>query len=175
MTKENQARVYGMADQANRHPPAAQGMRGENSSAPAEGSEAEFSHAVTLESGKRVVVSEGNGVAYAEASGRIPAPEVRHEPEELEIEFVPSPAERRAPATPLLIGALIAGASAGLYLADRWLRSRTDHRSDHDTQVRFGDLGDERESRALVPVQELPHRQQPTLVETEISASASRT
>jgi hypothetical protein len=175
MTEENKTRVYGMADQANRHPPAAQGMRGENSSAPAE-SESEFSHTVTLESGRTVAVSEGNGVAYAEASGRIQVAKVRQEPEELEIEFVPeAPLDRHGSRTPLLIGALIAGAGAGLYLADRWLRSRTERTPEHDTKVRFGDLADERESRALVPVQELPHRQQPVSVEAEISPSASRT
>ncbi|HEV2568934.1 hypothetical protein [Sphingomonas sp.] len=155
MAEENNARVYGMADQANRHPPAAQGMRGEKSTG-TQGAGPEFSHDVTLESGRRVVVSEGNGVAFAEASGRIPSAEGR---DELEVEFIPEGefAEPARPSqTPLLIGALLAGAGLALYVTDRWLRSRTDR----ETDVRFGDLSASKQSRELVPVQDLPHRQQ---------------
>jgi hypothetical protein len=159
MAEENQVRVYGMADQANRHPPAAQGMRGENSSAPPESSDSEFRHAVTLESGRTVAVSEGNGVAYAEASGKVERPAR----EELEVEFVPEASQTPDIAKPLLIGALLAGAGAALYVADRWLRQRTDGvATDHATGP-------------LVPVQDLPQQQQPALVDAELSSSASRT
>jgi hypothetical protein len=157
MAEENKARVYGMADQANRHPPAAQGMRGENSSS-REGGDSGFRHAVTLDTGRTVEVSEGNGVAYAEASGRVERPER----EEVEVEFTPEAEERPDFGKPLLIGALLAGAGAALYVAGRWLRERTDRAStDHATGP-------------LVPVQDLPHQQQPTLVDAELTPSASR-
>ena len=156
MAEENQARVYGMADQANRHPPAAQGTRGEKAST--RPGDPEFSHAVTLDSGKQVVVSEGNGVAYAEATGRTAVARNR---EELDVEFIPEEASSRASRTPMLIGALVAGAGAGLYLADRWLRGRTDRPStDHTTGP-------------LVPMQEIPHRQ-PALIDPDPMLSASR-
>lgn len=156
-----ETRVYGMADQANRHPPAAQGVRGEKASTQPETRHPEFSHSVTLDSGKTVVVSEGNGVAYAEATGRIAKPE----PEEMEIKFVPEERRRRSAATPLLLGAVFTGAGAALYFADQWLRrrtERTDRPQDHATGP-------------LVPVQELPHQQQPALIDAEPIASASRT
>ena len=70
MADENQARVYGMADPANRHPPAAQGMRGEKASTRPGERDPEFSRPVTLEGGNTVTVSEGSGVAFAEATGR---------------------------------------------------------------------------------------------------------
>ena len=159
MAEENQARVYGMADQANRHPPAAQGMRGENSTSPSEGSDSEFRHTVALESGRTVEISEGNGVAYAEASGKIERPQR----DELEVQFIPEEPQRTDVSKPLLIGALFAAGGAALYVADRWLRERTERRSkDHTTGP-------------LVPVQDLPHQQQPALVDAELSASASRT
>ena len=157
MAEENQARVYGMADQAHRHPPAAQGMRGENSSSPPESDDAAFSHTVTLEGGRAVAVSEDNGVAFAEASGKVERPER----EELEVEFVPEPAERSEIGKPLLIGALLAGAGVALYAADRWLRQRTDRVSINETGP-------------LVPVEDLPHRQQTALTDVEFSPSASR-
>ena len=158
MTEENQARVYGMADQANRPPPAAQGMRGENATG-AQGGDAEFSHAVALDSGRTVQVTEGNGVAFAEASGKVDRPQVP----ELEIEFVREEEARPDLRTPILIGALLAGAGAALYVADRWLRERTDRAStDHATGP-------------LVPMEDLPHQQQPALIEKELSPSASRT
>ncbi|NNM76534.1 hypothetical protein HJG53_06415 [Sphingomonas sp. ID1715] len=119
MAEENQARVYGMADQANRHPPAAQGMRGENLDR--HESDEEFSHAVTLETGKTVAVSEGNGVAFAEATGRVERPER----EELFVEFTPEPsADAR---TPLLIGGLLAVAGVALYAAGRLLAPYARH------------------------------------------------
>lgn len=121
MAEENQARVYGMADQANRHPPAAQGMRGEKATV-AESRDEDFSHKVTLDSGRTIEVSEGNGVAYAEASGKV----AKLEPQELKVEWVPEPERAPEISKPLLIGALLAAAGVALYAADRWLRERTD-------------------------------------------------
>ena len=118
MAEEKQARVYGMADQPD--PPATQGLRGETGSP--DGDDSEFRHAVTLDNGRTVAVSEGNGVAYAEASGKVSRPER----EELDVEFVPESREAPDISTPLLIGALLAGAGVALYAADRWLRRRTD-------------------------------------------------
>jgi hypothetical protein len=150
-----------MADQADRDPPATQGMRGEKSSAGSVG-RPEFSHAVTLDNGKRVVVSEGNGVAYAEATGRVARPEPAAE---LEVSFTPEePPVATAPShashKPMLIGALAVGAAAGVFLIERLRRaSEKDQRPEHATGP-------------LVPVRQLPH-QQPFVA--EISPSASQT
>ena len=65
MADENEARIYGMADQANRDPPAAQGSRGERASAGLD-----LSRPVALEDGRTVTVSEASGVAHTEATGR---------------------------------------------------------------------------------------------------------
>lgn len=82
MANESEARVYGMADQANQPPPAAQGVRGEK--AAAGDADADYRHEVTLDGGKQIAVTEDSGVAYAEATGRAglsrrPAPERRVE------------------------------------------------------------------------------------------------
>ena len=68
MAEESEARVYGMADPANRHPPAAQGMRGERAT---HGSDDGYQHSVMLGDGREVAVSEDSGVAFAEATGRV--------------------------------------------------------------------------------------------------------
>ena len=153
----NEPRVYGMADQANRHPPAQQGLRGERSANSVQ--DPEFSHAVTLDGGKRVVVSEGNGVSYAEATGRVTRPEP---PQELEVEFTPEPLPEtgHTSRTPLLIGALAVGAAAGLYLV-RKLGGAADRPTPLDL-----------ETEPLMKERELPHQLPFT---SEISPSASQT
>lgn len=169
MAEENTPRVYGMADQDNRDPPPAQGMRGEQSAPGPRANDPEFCHMVTLENGKRVPVAEGNGVAFAEASGRIARPEDR----ELQVEFVPeetgqSAAVARRSRAPLLIGALTVGAAAGVYLIERLRRSVDTHITVRPTLQPSVPV--EHETGPLVPVQQLPH-QQPFV--DEISPSAS--
>ncbi len=107
-----QARVYGMADQANRHPPAAQGMRGENRPERLP----EYAHNVTLGDGRTVTVAQDSGVAYAEATGRTG----RGGGEELEVEFTPE--RSRDWRWPALFFGLI-GVAGGLYAAERARRS----------------------------------------------------
>jgi hypothetical protein len=121
MADEIQARVYGMADQANRHPPSAEGLRGEKPSTRPRNRDPQFSHAVRLDSGRTVVVSEGSGVAYAEATGRIGGATTA---EDLEVEFTAEPRRSRLP---LILGALAAGGAAGLYLAERRRRASEVH------------------------------------------------
>lgn len=58
-------RIYGMAD--DQEPPAPQGVRGEQ----AGDGDPQFGRAIRLESGRTVVVRQGSGVSYAEATGRI--------------------------------------------------------------------------------------------------------
>ena len=70
MADEDQARVYGMADPANRDPRPAEGTRGAKAETGADREALDFSHDVTLEDGRRVTVSEGSGVAFAEETGR---------------------------------------------------------------------------------------------------------
>lgn len=70
MADEDQARVYGMPDPANRDPPPAEGMRGEKAEAAPRHDDLDFSHTVALDDGRTVTVSEGSGVAYAEETGR---------------------------------------------------------------------------------------------------------
>jgi hypothetical protein len=70
MAEEDQARVYGMPDPANRDPPPAEGMRGEKAEADPQREALDFSHTVALDDGRTVTVSEGSGVAYAEETGR---------------------------------------------------------------------------------------------------------
>lgn len=129
-----EARVYGMADQANRHPPAAQGMRGENRPERLP----EYAHNVTLGDGRTVTVAQDSGVAYAEATGRAG----RGEADELEVEFTPEPS--RDWRWPALFFGLI-GLAGGLYAAERSRRSR----DRIDTHNRDG----------LVPVTDVAHRQ----------------
>lgn len=70
MAEESEARVYGMADQANRDPAPAEGMRGARSSTEEQRLDPELSHQVMLDNGRAVTVSEGSGTAFAEATGR---------------------------------------------------------------------------------------------------------
>jgi hypothetical protein len=125
------ARVYGAADEANRDPPPSQGMRGEQTAPLTRDGQPELSHAVTLENGKRVVVSEDSGVAYAEATGRAgrvataigPEPEPEPEPEmviEVELE---EPRRSRMPVLLAIIGAVVIG---GYLLARRGRAVRLD-------------------------------------------------
>jgi hypothetical protein len=170
MAEENKPRVYGMADQANRHPPPAQGMRGEQAAPGLRARDPEFAHMVTLENGKRVPVSEGNGVAYAEAIGRVARPEDR----ELEIEFVPEEQEKQAVVAtsqrrsgkPLLIGAMAAGVAAGLYLMERFRLSAESPTLGAAPRPQTGQsetalvpVQPVHETGPLVPVQQLPHQQ----------------
>lgn len=166
MAEENTPRVYGMADQANRDPPSAQGIRGEQAAPGPRAHDPEFSHMVTLENGKRVPVSESNGVAYAEASGRVARPEDR----ELQVEFTPEEEEvAAAPRStsskaPLLIGAVAAAAAAGIYLIERLRRSTTGSVAAPVARPRPAPSGAaatsvEHETGPLVPVQQLPHQQ----------------
>jgi hypothetical protein len=70
MAEESEVRVYGMADQANRDPPAAEGMRGDKASARPSERDPALSHQVALGDGNTVTISEGSGVAFVEATGR---------------------------------------------------------------------------------------------------------
>jgi hypothetical protein len=110
------ARVYGMADQDNRDLPSAQGLRGEKSSLKARDHEPELTHSVTLGTGRTVSVSEGSGVAYAEATGRIAAAPDHAEP--------PAPPSTRS-RLPVMLAAASAGIAAGIYLIRR-LSARPD-------------------------------------------------
>jgi hypothetical protein len=114
MADEYEPRVYGMADEASRGPPASQGLRGERSTTRPSEIEPAFSHTIMLDSGKQVVVSEGSGVAYAEATGRFgrAAGEAGEKPS----------TSRDQTAAAALLGALVAGMGVGL-LAARYLRS----------------------------------------------------
>jgi hypothetical protein len=97
MADKGEPRVYGMADQANRDLPAAEGMRGEKPSVRPREREPDLSHKVTLGDGNTVTVSEGSGVAWAEATGRAglaePKPWLEPAPEEGEppTRFNPAP------------------------------------------------------------------------------------
>ena len=70
MADEDQARVYGMADPANRDPPAAEGVRGARAETGGDRESLDFSHDVALDDGRTVTVSEGSGVSFAEQTGR---------------------------------------------------------------------------------------------------------
>ena len=89
----------------------------------------------------------------------------------------PAPARRRS-RKPLLVGAVAAGAAAGIYLIER-LRRSTDTQSTPQPRPVTAQKEDvplpvstHHETGPLVPVQQLPH-QQPLLA--EISPSASQT
>lgn len=129
-----EARVYGMADQGNRQPPAPQGMRGENRPERLP----EYAHNVTLGDGRTVTVAQDSGVAYAEATGRAG----RSEAGELEVEFTPEPS--RDWRWPALFFGLI-GLAGALYAAERSRRSQ----EPIGTHNRDG----------LVPVTDVAHRQ----------------
>lgn len=68
--KREEPRVYGQADDGNRTSPAPapEGMRGEGG--PATSDHPELAHEETLSGGRRVLLEETNGVAFAEATGR---------------------------------------------------------------------------------------------------------
>jgi hypothetical protein len=71
MAEENEPRVYGMADQANRDPPSAEGLRGEKSTlTPQDEGNPALRRRVTLDTGAIVEVREESGVGWAEAVGR---------------------------------------------------------------------------------------------------------
>lgn len=70
MTDENKARVYGMSDPANREPPAAEGMRGEQATERPRDANPALKRVVALDSGRLVEVREDSGVGWAEAAGR---------------------------------------------------------------------------------------------------------
>lgn len=67
--KRAEPRVYGQADDTNRTPPALQGLRGENGGMLAP-PDPEFAHEERVAGGRRILVNEVNGVAFAEATGR---------------------------------------------------------------------------------------------------------
>jgi hypothetical protein len=130
-----QPRVYGMADEANRDPPAAQGVRGENRSDRLP----EYAHNVTLGGGRTVTVAQDSGVAYAEATGRTGR---GASDEEIDIEFTPErSSDWRWPA--LFFGLI--GLAGGLYLSERRRLSA----GRVDTRNRDG----------LLPVTDVAHRQ----------------
>lgn len=134
-----EARVYGMADQANRHPPAAQGMRGENSPERLDG----YEHGVTLGDGRKVMVEEASGVAFAEATGRAG----RSADGELEIEFAPEERQNiRRVDVPVSTILAAVGVAVGLFLV---ARARRRPAAGVDTHNNDG----------LVPVTDVAHRQ----------------
>jgi hypothetical protein len=61
-------RVYGMPDPSNRQPPGEEGMRGEEGAQ--READPEFAHTEILPDGRKVVIEEDSGVAYAEATGK---------------------------------------------------------------------------------------------------------
>ena len=127
MADENEARVYGMADQANRDPPAAEGMRGEKASA--EQADLDFSHPVTLDDGRTVTVSEGSGVAYTEATGR--AGTASHDAASPDQPAVPSQRGKTA----LILAGLAAGIAGGAWLARRLLSRRPPGEEGRDAEA----------------------------------------
>jgi hypothetical protein len=135
MTQQSEARVYGMSDQANRHPPAAQGMRGEKAAADETG----YRHEIMLDNGKQVGVAEESGVAFAEATGRAgrsrPA-----KPTNAEMEPPHKPVAV-ANALPLIIGLAV---SAVILALTGWqLRSaKQGKRARQDGVASGGDVGD---------------------------------
>jgi hypothetical protein len=67
--KNPEPRLYGQADDSNRTPPAPQGMRGENGDTLAPPNP-EQAHEETVAGGRRIVVNEVSGTAFAETTGR---------------------------------------------------------------------------------------------------------
>lgn len=67
--QREESRVYGQADDSNRTPPAPGGMRGENAD-PLATPDPDMAHEETLTGGRRVILEETNGVAFAEVTGR---------------------------------------------------------------------------------------------------------
>lgn len=68
MADENEPRVYGLPDGAGRE--SAEGLRGARATSRPRHRDPSLSHIVPLETGRTVVLREGSGVAYAEATGR---------------------------------------------------------------------------------------------------------
>jgi hypothetical protein len=135
MAQENEARVYGMADPANRQPPAAQGIRGEKSASDETG----YRHAVTLGDGRQVAVAEESGVAFAEATGR--AARVRPAPPP---KTRPGPVSNRGGvrnSLPMILGLAVSAAILGV---TAWqLRSaKQGQRPRHDGVASGHDVGD---------------------------------
>lgn len=60
--------VYGQADESSRTPPTSQEMRGENA-APLAPPDPAMAHEEVIGDGRRVLLEETNGVAFAEATG----------------------------------------------------------------------------------------------------------
>jgi hypothetical protein len=112
--------IYGAADEADRDPPAAQGIRGENRSDETSG----YAHDLTLGDGRKVTVEQASGVAFAEATGAAG----RREPDGPEVELVPDATPEWL--WPAAFFGLIALAG-GLYFAERRRRPavRFDQRS----------------------------------------------
>lgn len=118
MPDENEARVYGMADQANRSPPAAQGLRGEQPTTRADRANPALKRVVTLDSGRLVELREDSGVGWAEAEGRVGLTDQSEARPDL-----PAAAPRRGPGIGLMLLALTGGLVAGA-LASRTPRAR---------------------------------------------------
>ena len=122
MAQDNDTRVYGMADQDNREPPATQGLRGERT--PDEGAP-ELERLVALGDGDVVRIEEESGVGFAEETGRAGLVEPTRAWIEPEPQREPD-AETRAVAAPpryaVLYGWLTA--AVGLLVAAVAIRSR---------------------------------------------------
>jgi len=143
MAEENETHLYGTADQADRDPPAAQGLRGEKSTQLPGDMDSGYRHQVTLDNGRRVEVTEESGVAFAETTGRagLLADRPHLEPVE-DARVEPSRTRLSAPqATPLLVGAVVSAALLALAL---WRRrsgkSGTDIRFEPDQEQAGEDL-----------------------------------
>lgn len=129
MADENEARVYGMADQANRFPPAAEGLRGEQTTTRPDAANPALKRLVTLDSGRMVELREDSGVGWAEAEGRaglVDQGDATLEP--------PASSPRRRPGLGLMLLALASGAAAGA-LASRKGRAHK-VRDPRDPQLR---------------------------------------
>ena len=109
MSDENEARVYGMADQANRDPPAAQGLRGEQPTTRPDRANPALKRVVTLDSGRLVELREDSGVGWAEAEGRAGLADQG----EIRPDLPPSPAPSRGAGIGLMLLALAGGLAAG--------------------------------------------------------------
>jgi hypothetical protein len=109
MENENEARVYGMADQANRDPPATAGVRGEQATDRPDAANPALKRVVTLDSGRLVEVREDSGVGWAEAAGRSGLANQATTSPQLAATATPTP---QPPLLPLIL-ALAAGVVAG--------------------------------------------------------------
>lgn len=108
MAEENDARVYGMADQANRFPSPSEGFRGEQSSTRPDSANPALKRLVTLDSGRLVELREDSGVGWAEADGRAGLAD------QGDVRFdTPAPRQQSRSGLPLLLLALLGGLAAG--------------------------------------------------------------